>query len=141
MDPDKLGELAVGITAGSGNDGAGETERRIEGDEPNDDRRLCDVGAGGFMGNAKLCGVPGTDCNGEPAPCERADRASVTNDARPKSGGAGEFEDIRLPGKSIFATLLCRANCPSFVFSVYICTERSDDCVARYSFNGSHATP
>jgi hypothetical protein len=37
--------------------------------------------------------------------------------------------------------LLCSANCPSFVLSVYICTDRSEDCVARYSFSGSHATP
>src|SRR6478752_4250616 len=37
-----LGEL--GMTAGRGMEGAGEAERRIDGDEPNDDRRLCDVG-------------------------------------------------------------------------------------------------
>ena len=39
-----LGEF--GMTAGSGIDGAGDADRR---DEPNDDRRLCDVG-GGFIG-------------------------------------------------------------------------------------------
>lgn len=44
-----LGEF--GMTAGSGIEGAGEAERRIDGDEPNEDRRLCDVG-GGFMGRA-----------------------------------------------------------------------------------------
>lgn len=40
----KLGEL--GMTAGKGIDGAGEADRRMEGDEPNDERRLCDVGGG-----------------------------------------------------------------------------------------------
>jgi hypothetical protein len=73
------------------------------------------VGAGGFIGSARLCGVPGTDGTGEAAPCESA---SATNEARPKSGGAGELEDIRLPGRSIFETLLCSANCPSLVFNV-----------------------
>ena len=60
-DADRLGEFAEGITAGKGSDGAGETDLLIDGDEPNDDRLLCDVGAGGFIGNARLCGVPGTD--------------------------------------------------------------------------------
>lgn len=44
-----LGEF--GITAGRGIEGAGESDLRIEGDEPNEDLRLCDVG-GGFMGRA-----------------------------------------------------------------------------------------
>jgi hypothetical protein len=111
----RLGELADGMTAGSGNDGAGETDRLMDGDEPNEDRRLCEVGAGGFIGRARLWGVPGTEGTGDPTPC---DSASATNEALPKSGGAGELEDIRLPGKSIRDTLLCRANCPSFVFNV-----------------------
>lgn len=44
---------AVGMTAGRGSDGLGETDRLIEGptDEPKDERRLCEVG-GGFIGNA-----------------------------------------------------------------------------------------
>jgi hypothetical protein len=50
----KLGESADGMTAGSGNDGAGDTDRRIAGDEPNDERRLCEVGPGGFIGRARL---------------------------------------------------------------------------------------
>ena len=111
----RLGELADGMTAGRGSDGAGDTDRLIEGDDPKEFRLLCDVGAGGFIGNARRCGVPGIDGTGDPATC---DRASATKDALPKSGGAGELEDIRLPGKSIRATLLCSANCPSFVFSV-----------------------
>jgi hypothetical protein len=44
-----LGEL--GITAGRGIEGAGDAERRIDGDEPKEDLRLCDVG-GGFIGRA-----------------------------------------------------------------------------------------
>jgi hypothetical protein len=58
-----LGEF--GITAGRGIDGAGETDLRIDGDEPNDERRLCDVG-GGFIGRARECGVPGADGTGDP---------------------------------------------------------------------------
>jgi hypothetical protein len=133
-----LGEL--GMTAGRGMEGAGDADRRIDGDDPNDERRLCEVG-GGFIGKAKDCGVPGADGTGDPA--ARAD-SRATNDARPpKSGGAGLFEDTRRAGRSILVTLLCCAseNWPSFVLSVYMCTERSDDCVATYSFSGSHATP
>jgi hypothetical protein len=47
----RLGEF--GITAGKGIDGAGEAERRMEGDEPNEDRRLCDVGGGCIWGSAR----------------------------------------------------------------------------------------
>lgn len=133
-----LGEF--GMTAGSGIDGgAGDAERRIEGDEPNDERRLCDVG-GGFMGRASDCGVPGADGMGEGPTADSLAR----NDALPpKSGGAGLFEEMRRAGRSIFDTLLCWAseNWPSFVFRVYMCTDRSEDCVAMYSFRGSHATP
>lgn len=110
-----LGEF--GITAGRGIDGAGETDRRIEGDDPKDERRLCEVG-GGFIGRAKDWGVPGADGAGEPT--AKAD-SCATNEARPpKSGGAGLFEDTRRAGRSIFVTLLCcaRENCPSFVFRV-----------------------
>jgi len=35
-----LGECSIGRTAGRGIDGAGEAERRIDGEEPNDERRL-----------------------------------------------------------------------------------------------------
>lgn len=75
--PLKLGEFP-GITAGSGSEGAGETDLRIDGEEPNDDRRLWDVG-GGFMGRARLCGVPGADGMGEPMGW---DEFSCTKDAR-----------------------------------------------------------
>jgi hypothetical protein len=55
------------MTAGNGSEGAGDTDRLIDGDEPNDERRLCEVG-GGFIGSARLCGVPGADGIGEPIP-------------------------------------------------------------------------
>jgi len=113
---------ADGMTAGSGMDGLGETDRCLMGwplCEPNDERRLCDVG-GGFIGSARDCGVPGADGRGEPI---ASARVSCTNEARwvlPKSGGAGLFDDIRLPGRSIFVTLLCcaREKLPSLVFNV-----------------------
>lgn len=41
-------------------DGAGEADRRIEGDDPKEERRLWD-NAGGFIGNARDVGVPGID--------------------------------------------------------------------------------
>ena len=112
-----LGEL--GITAGNGIDGAGEAERRIEGDDiaPKEERRLCDVGGGCIAGKARDCGVPGIEGTGEPT----LSVESAANEARaPKSGGAGLFEDIRRGGRSIFVTLLCgsSANLPSFVFRV-----------------------
>lgn len=96
-----LGEL--GITAGRGIDGAGETDRRSEGDDPKDDRRLCDVG-GGFIGSANEFGVPGADGTGDAA--ARAD-STETKARPPKSGGAGLVEEIRLAGRSILVTLLC----------------------------------
>lgn len=113
----KLGEL--GITAGNGIDGAGDAERRMEGDDiaPNDERRLFDVGGGCIAGKARDCGVPGIEGTGEPI--LRAE--SAANEARtPKSGGTGLFEDIRRAGRSIFVTLLCgsSANLPSLVFNV-----------------------
>ena len=35
-----FGECSIGLTAGSGIDGAGEADLLIEGDEPNEERRL-----------------------------------------------------------------------------------------------------
>lgn len=62
--PLRLGDV-LGMTAGRGTDGAGDAERRMAGDEPNDERRLRDVG-GGFMGKARLWGVPGAEGRGDP---------------------------------------------------------------------------
>lgn len=117
-----LGDVE-GMTAGRGNEGAGETDRRIDLEEPKEDLRLCEVG-GGSIGRARLFGVPGADggaSNGAGAGEPGARALSETNEGRPlKSGGAGLFDDILLAGRSIFATLLCCAkeNCPSLVFNV-----------------------
>lgn len=35
-----LGEFSIGLTAGKGMEGAGEADLRIEGEDPNEDRRL-----------------------------------------------------------------------------------------------------
>ncbi len=98
-----LGEF--GMTAGSGIDGAGDADRRIEGDDmaPKEERRLCEVGGGCIAGKARDCGVPGIEGTGEPAPMVE----SVANEARAqKSGGAGLFEEMRRAGRSILVTLL-----------------------------------
>lgn len=112
-----LGEF--GMTAGSGIDGAGEAERRIDGEDmaPKEERRLCEVGGGCIAGKARDCGVPGIEGTGEPTPTP----LSEANEARaPKSGGAGLFEEMRRAGRSILVILLCgsSANWPSLVFKV-----------------------
>lgn len=98
-----LGDASIGITAGRGRDGAGETERRIDiaGDAaPKEDLRLWLMVLGGFIGRARDVGVPGQEGTGDPMAFEDV---SVANCARnPISGGAGLLEDIRRPGKSIF---------------------------------------
>ena len=108
------------MTAGSGIEGDGDTERRIDWEDPNDERLLWVVG-GGFIGRASDTGVPGADGTGEPIEIGCSCLAGSTRCALPaKSGGAGLDEDIRLEGKSILAVLPCCAkeNCPSFVFKV-----------------------
>lgn len=59
-----FGEFSIGRTAGRGIDGAGEAERRIEGEDPKEDRRLCEI-AGGFIGRANDVGVPGIEGPGD----------------------------------------------------------------------------
>lgn len=94
----------MGLTAGRGRDGAGETDLLIEGEELKEERRL-GVRAGGFMGSGKDIGVPGAEGVGEAI---ASDEASLTKcGLGPKSGGAGLLEDILLDGKSIFANLPC----------------------------------
>jgi len=97
-----LGEF--GMTAGRGMEGAGDTDRRIDGEEPKDERRLCEVG-GGFIGRARELGVPGAEGTGDPT--ANADPSGTKCARPPKSGGAGLVEDIRRAGRSIFDTLLC----------------------------------
>jgi hypothetical protein len=77
------------------------------------------------MGNASEVGVPGHDGTGDPIALPEISVGSW--DRKPISGGAGLFEDIRRPGRSIFrfipiflgsSSLLSNVNCPSFVFNV-----------------------
>ena len=90
----------MGMTAGSGMDGAGEAERpRIpEVVEPNDDLRLWLIVLGGFIGSACVVGVLGSDGLGDSA-LRYADSAESCG-RRDNSGGAGD-ETLRL-GRSIF---------------------------------------
>lgn len=89
-------------------------------------------------------GVPGADGKGlgDPAAC---DTESAICERAPNSGAAGVFEDMRRGGRSILDILLilsgANENCPSFVHRLLMCIDRSDDCVARNSLRGSHATP
>jgi hypothetical protein len=54
---------------------------------------------GGFIGSAKVVGVPGADGAGEPM----VNAESIEGwDLRDISGGAGLLEDMRREGKSIF---------------------------------------
>lgn len=55
---------STGFTAGSGRDAAGDAERRMDGDEPNEERRLCDTG-GGSIGILDTEGVPGVEGTGD----------------------------------------------------------------------------
>ena len=60
------------------------------------------------MGSASDCGVPGADGRGEPAASEMASGTKAARELAPDmSGGAGLFDCIRRPGKSIFVILLC----------------------------------
>ena len=98
-------------------DGAGETERRTEGEAfPIEDRRLREVVRGGFMGTGREEGVPGAEGAGEAALWEvfELDRPRFVT-----SGGAGLL-DVRLRWvMSIFDILPCcdSENWPSFVFN------------------------
>lgn len=109
-----FGEFSIGLTAGKGIEGAGEAERRIDGDDPKDERRLCEI-IGGFMGNAREAGVPGIDGAGDAGANEVESAVSCGRGLG--SGGAGLLAEIRRAGRSIFMILLCwwRAGWPSLV--------------------------
>lgn len=124
-----FGEASIGITAGRGSEGAGDTDLRMDiaGEAaPNDDLLLWLIVLGGFMGSAEDVGVPGHDGVGDPM--ATLDWSACSCAREPKSGGAGLLEDIRRPGKSIFmfrpilfgSSLLSSVKCPSFVLRVYI---------------------
>ena len=71
-----FGEASMGITAGSGIEGAGDTERR----EDKDDLREWLTTLGGFMGRAAEVGVPGAEGAGEALPAaEPASRVARTD--------------------------------------------------------------
>lgn len=101
----KLGEDISGLTAGRGRAGAGEADRRIAGEEPNEERRLEAVG-GGSIGIGMVMGVPGFEGAGEAMarpPAALADEC-LCNSA---GAGAGLCVDIRRPGRSILLNLPC----------------------------------
>lgn len=99
-----LGECSIGLTAGKGIDGAGDAERRTDGDEPNDERRLCEM-AGGFMGSASDAGVPGIDGAGDAGASDAESAPSCGHGLG--SGGAGLLAEILRAGRSILTILLC----------------------------------
>lgn len=107
-------ETSMGFTAGNGRDGAGDAERRIEGDEPNEERRLWDTG-GGSIGRLEAIGVPGVEGAGDAIAIELL---VLCCGLLVGSGGAGLLDAMRLAGKSIFRTLPwgVRVNWPSLVF-------------------------
>lgn len=114
--PDGRGE-ADGMTAGRGIDGAGEHDRRFEGEAlPKEDLLLCDVGGGGFIGRAREAGVPGAEGAGDPAAWD--DASDVRRFRLPRSGGAGLLDVLLRAGRSILLTRPCweRENWPSVVF-------------------------
>jgi hypothetical protein len=64
-----FGEASIGITAGRGSDGAGDTDRLMDmaGEAaPNEDLLLWLMVLGGFIGNAEDVGVPGHEGVGDP---------------------------------------------------------------------------
>jgi hypothetical protein len=122
-----FGEASIGMTAGNGREGAGETDRRIDtaGEAaPKDDLLLWLMVLGGFIGKADEVGVPGHDGVGDPIAVPSCSVCSCGR--KPGSGGAGLLEDIRRPGKSIFifvpiffgSSLLSSVKCPSLVLRV-----------------------
>lgn len=126
----------MGMTAGSGKEGAGETDRRMDiaGEAaPKDDFLLWLMVLGGFIGRAIDVGVPGHEGTGDPIAFPEGSYGSCGR--RPRSGGAGLLEEMRRPGRSILrfvptlfgSSRLSRVKCPSFVLSVYMCTDRSED--------------
>lgn len=94
MADDGFGEGSIGMTAGKGIEGAGDTDRR----EENEDRRLWLTTLGGFMGSANEVGVPGAEGTGDPM--DGGGSRTESEERWPKSGGAGLLEEIRRGGRS-----------------------------------------
>jgi hypothetical protein len=85
------------MTAGSGIEGAGETDRL----EENDDRRLWLMTLGGFMGRATEVGVPGADGTGEPITTADSTDSWIWFRNSRNSDGAGLLDEIRRGGRSL----------------------------------------
>lgn len=62
--PWTFGEKSIGLTAGRGKAGDGDVDRRIEGEELKELRRLT-ARIGGFIGRENPVGVPGVDGAGD----------------------------------------------------------------------------
>jgi len=96
---------ADGLTAGSGNAGDGEAERRDAemedwaGDPEKEERRLEENG-GGFIGSEMDVGVPGVEGVGEGAIVSGTWVDRVVVDTGGRSTGTG-LSDMRRAGKSI----------------------------------------
>jgi hypothetical protein len=93
-----LGDGSIGMTAGNGNEGAGETDLLEEMDE----RLLWLTALGGFMGNGPDVGVPGAEGTGDPIEALGVS-AAARSDRYPRSGGAGLLVEMRRGGRSILA--------------------------------------
>lgn len=103
--PRTLGEKSIGLTAGKGRAGDGEVERRIDGDELNELRRLA-ASMGGFIGSENDVGVPGIDGAGDAVTADESGARLLLRTG--KSGGAGLLEEILLRGgRSILEILPC----------------------------------
>ena len=110
----RLGEEISGRTAGRGKEGAGDADLRKDGDDPNDDRRLERAG-GGSIGSGVVRGVPGLEGAGE----AMAALLLLAVEARCAGcSGAGLFDEIRRPGRSILLNFPCveSVQVPSFSF-------------------------
>jgi len=103
------------MTAGSGIDGAGETERL----EENEDLRLWLRTLGGFIGKAIEVGVPGAEGTGEPAAIPGTESMAPRADRYPISGGAGLCDEILRGGKSDLIWLAIFDGLSSWLLSVY----------------------
>ena len=108
----RLGDEISARTAGKGREGAGEADRLKEGEDPKEDLLLPET-IGGSIGRGVVRGVPGFEGAGDAIVIP----ATLAFDALCGcSGGAGLFDEIRLPGKSILLNLPCveRVQVPSF---------------------------
>ena len=103
----RLGDETSGLTAGNGSEGAGEAERRMAGEEPNEDLRLEAV-MGGSIGRGVARGVPGLEGAGEAI--AKAEALAVDECLWTESIGAGLCVDTLRPGRSILLNLPCVDN-------------------------------